>query len=68
MRISEYTYEVYLVHEFFTMNMFTDLLKSSIGIKVIIVLSVIVVATVVLVAMEKIINGIKCNIRKGIRK
>lgn len=67
-RISEYTYEVYLVHEFFTMNMFTDLLKSSIGIKVVIVLSVIVIATVVLVVMEKIINGIKCNIRKGIRK
>lgn len=66
--ISEYTFEVYLVHEFFTMDMFTSLVKASIGIKVIIVLIAIVIASLVLVAMENLINGIRCNIRKGIGK
>lgn len=63
---SNYTFEVYLVHEFFTMSMFTGLFHTSFNLKVLIVFVSIAVTTILLILMEKMTALIGHSIRKGL--
>lgn len=63
--VSNYTFEIYLVHEFFTMSMFTELFHISFGLKVSVILISIAVATILLVMMEKVVTWIRYSSRKG---
>ena len=62
--ISTYTFEIYLVHEFFTCDMYTDLFDVSLSMKIAIVLLSIIIATIALVLFEKMFNCMKYSLLK----
>ena len=55
-RISSWTFEIYIVHEFFTCSMFTRYLGTEKKLQIIIVLFVIGIVTCCLILLEKLVD------------
>jgi membrane-bound acyltransferase YfiQ involved in biofilm formation len=54
--ISKYTYEIYLVHEFFTKDMFTQFINLNKVLQVLVVWIMIAATTFILVRLEKAVD------------